>query len=88
MTSPAWVLRMILFTVKPNATGQWCIQSIGATLADGLQLGAAIRQARDAARMEHLQSGLVTRVEMHGTDVIVPLAHYQASADAWTGATA
>ncbi len=59
-----------------------------ATLADGLQLGAAIRRARDAARTEHLESGLVTRVEMHNADVIVPLAHYQAAQDTWTGAIA
>ncbi|KAA0068525.1 hypothetical protein CIW53_16675 [Rhodanobacter sp. T12-5] len=87
-TSLAWVPLMILYTVKPNQFGQWCVLIAGATLTDGLQLGAAIRHARDAARSEHLESGLVTRVEMHGADVIVPLAHYQTSQDTWTGATA
>ena len=79
---------MILYTVKPNDSGQWCVQTTATTLADGLQLGAAIRRARDAARTEHLESGLATRVEMHGADAIVPLAHYQTSPDTWTGATA
>jgi hypothetical protein len=87
-TSLAWVPRMILYTVKQNGNGLWCVRTMSATLADDLQLGAAIRQARDAARTEHLESGLVTRVEMHGADAIVPLAHYQAAQDAWTGATA
>jgi len=87
-TSLAWVPLVILYTVKPNSVGQWCVHTTGAMLADGLQLGAAIRQARDAARTEHRESGLVTRVEMHGADVIVPLAYYQATQDIWTGVTA
>jgi len=87
-TSLAWVLRMIVYTVKQNESGLWCIRTMSATLADGLQLGAAIRQARDVARTEHLESGLVTRVEMHSADAIVPLAHYQPAQDTWTGATA
>jgi hypothetical protein len=79
---------MIVYAVKQNESGLWCVSYAGSTLADGLQLGAAIRQARDAARTEHLESGLVTRVEMHSADAIVPLAHYQAAQDTWTGATA
>jgi len=87
-TSLAWVPLMIVYAVKPNESGLWCIRTMSSTLADGLSLGAAIRRARDAARTEHLESGLVTRVEMHSADVIVPLAHYQAAQDTWTGATA
>ncbi|SHM46056.1 hypothetical protein SAMN05428972_3651 [Rhodanobacter sp. OK091] len=87
-TSLAWVLRMILYTVKQNESGLWCIRYMSITLADGLQLGPAIKQARNAARAEHLDSGLATRVEMHGADAIVPLANYQKSQDLWTGATA
>jgi hypothetical protein len=86
-TSLAWVPHMIVYTVKQSESGLWGVSYMGTTLSDGLQLGAAIRQARDAARTEHFESGLVTRVEMHGTDVIVPLAHYQAAQDTWTGVT-
>jgi hypothetical protein len=79
---------MILYTVKQNESGLWCIRYMSVTLADGLQLGPAIKQARDVARAEHLESGLTTRVEMHGAAAIVPLANYQALRGAWTGATA
>ena len=79
---------MIVYAVKPNESGLWCIRYMSVTLADGLQLGPAIKQARDAARAEHLESGLATRVEMHGADAIVLLANYQTLQDTWTGATA
>jgi hypothetical protein len=79
---------MILYTVKQSESGLWCIRYMGTTLADGLQLGPAIKQARNAARAEHLDSGLATRVEMHGADTIVPLADYRKSQDIWTGAIA
>jgi hypothetical protein len=76
---------MIVYTVKQNENGLWSVSYMGITLADGLYLGPAITQARDAARAEHLDSGLTTRVEMHG---IVPLANYQKPQGNWTGATA
>ncbi|WP_027484704.1 hypothetical protein [Rhodanobacter sp. OR87] len=79
---------MIVYTVKQNESRLWCVCTMSATLADGLQLGPAIKQARDAARAEHLESGLATRVEMHGAAAIVPLANYQKLQDTWTGATA
>ncbi len=82
------VTRMIAYTVKQNPSGLWSVSSMGTTIADNLPLDHAIRQARDAARVEHLASGLATRVEMHGTDAIVPLASYQKLQDHWTGATA
>lgn len=79
---------MILYTVKQNESGLWSVSYMGVTLADSLHLGPAIKQARDAARAEHVDSGLTTRVEMHGTDTIVPLANYQKLQDNWTGVTA
>ena len=75
---------MMIYTVKQNESGRWSVSYMGVALADGLQLGPAIKQARNAARAEHLKSGLTTRVEMHGADAIVPLANFQN----WTGATA
>lgn len=87
-TSLARVPRMIVYTVKQNENGLWSVSYMGITLVDGLYLGPAITQARDAARTEHLDSGLPTRVEMHGADAIVPLADYQKPRDNWTGATA
>ena len=79
---------MIVYTVKQNESGLWRVSYLGVTLADGLYLGPAIKQARDSARAEHLDSGLSTRVEMHGADAIVPLANYQKLQGNRTGATA
>lgn len=79
---------MIVYTVKQNDNGLWNVSYMGVMLADGLHLGRAITQARDAARAEHLDSGLATRVEMHDANAIVPLAHYQKPQGNWTGATA
>lgn len=79
---------MIVYAVKQNESGLWNVSYMGVTLADGLYLGPAIKRARDAARAEHLDSGLTTRVEMHGADAIVPLDKYQKAPDNWTGATA
>ena len=79
---------MIVYIVKQNENGLWCVSCMDRMLVDSLQLGAAIRRGRDAARTEHLESGLVTRVEMHGADVIVPLAHYELPQGTWTGVTA
>ena len=87
-TSLARVPRMIVYTVKQNENGLWSVAYMGITLADGLHLGPAITQAREAARAEHLDSGLTTRVEMHGADAIIPLANYQKPQGNWTGATA
>jgi hypothetical protein len=82
------VPRMIVYTVKQNENGLWNVSYMGVMLADGLHLGPAITQARDAARTEHLDSGLATRVEMHDANAIVPLARYQKPQGNWTGATA
>ena len=79
---------MIVYTVKQNESGLWNVSYMGVMLADGLHLGPAITQARDASRAEHLGSGLTTRVEKHGADAIVPLANYQKPQGNWTGATA
>jgi hypothetical protein len=87
-TSLAWVLCTIVYTVKQNESGLWSVSSLGVTLADGLQLGPAIKRARNAARAEHVESGLTTRVEMHEADAIMPLANYQVLQHTWTGATA
>jgi hypothetical protein len=84
-TSLAWMARMIVYTVRQNKCGLWSVSCVSVTLADGLQLGPAIKQARNAARTEHLASGLITRVEMHGDAAVVLLASYQKSQDTWTG---
>lgn len=87
-TSLHKVPRMIVYMVKQNKCGLWCVSCVDVALADGLQLGPAIKRARGAARAEHLASGLATRVEMHDADAIVPLANYQTLQIAWTDATA
>lgn len=82
------VPRMIVYMVKQNKCGLWGVSCVGVALADGLQLGLAITQARGAARAKHLASGLSTRVEMHDADAILPLANYQTLQVARTDAAA
>ena len=79
---------MIVYTVKQSENGLWSVSYMGIVLEDCLHLGPAIKRARDAARAEHLDSGLTTRVEMHGAGATVPLANYQKMQSNWTGATA
>lgn len=87
-TSLAGVPGVIIYTVKQSESGLWSVSYMGIVLEDGLHLGPAIKRARDAARAEHLDSGLTTRVEMHGAGATVPLANYQKMQSNWTGATA
>jgi hypothetical protein len=79
---------MIVYTVKQNQSGLWSVTYMDVILGDGLHLGPAIKQAREAARAERLDSGLTTRVEMDGAGAIVPLANYQMMHDNLTGASA
>jgi hypothetical protein len=72
----AWVPRMIVYTIKQDDDGKWSVRFFGAILVDGLQLGSAIKQARDAARVEHSRSGIPTCVEMRGAGPTVRLANY------------
>jgi hypothetical protein len=77
---------MIIYTLSQNDDDQWSICCMGSALVDGLQLGPAIKQARDAARAEHAGSGLPTCVEMRGAGAVVRLASYQKPENNWLSA--
>lgn len=68
---------MILYTIKQAEDGRWSIGCMGYSLLSGLQLGAAIKLARETARSENAESGLETCVEMHAEGPPVRLAYYK-----------
>lgn len=68
---------MIVYTIKPADNGCWAIGCMGYALRGGLQLGPAIKLARDTARSENAESGLETCVEMCAGGSLVRLAHYK-----------
>lgn len=70
------VPRMILYTLKQADDGQWGICRRGIPLFMQMQLAAAIKLAREAARDEHYRSGQPTCVEMRGLGSLMRLAHY------------
>ena len=67
---------MIVYTIEQAEDG-WGIGCMGRTLQWGLQLGPAIKLARDTARAENVESGLETCVEMRAHGAPMRLAHCQ-----------
>ena len=57
---------MVTILLKPKANGSWSIHRCHITLFSDLQLGLAIKLAREMARDEHLRFGREVRVEMPG----------------------
>ena len=67
---------MVTILLKPKANGSWSISRCHVTLFSDLQLGLAIKLAREMARDEHLRSGREMRVEMPGPFPSVVLASH------------
>ncbi|MGH8158504.1 MAG: hypothetical protein ACREPQ_10315 [Rhodanobacter sp.] len=67
---------MIVYTLKQADDGQWGIRRMGALLFTQMQLGAAIKLARESARDEHHRSGQPTCVEMRGLGSLMKLARF------------
>ena len=55
---------MIAYTLKQDDDGQWSIRCMGSTLASGLPLEPARRQAHEMAHAAHMASGRPTCVEV------------------------
>ena len=75
-TSHGQVPQIIVYTIEQAGDG-WGIGCMGHTLQCGLQLGPAIKLARDTACAENVESGLETCVEMRAHGTPMRLAHYQ-----------
>lgn len=67
---------MVTISLRPSTAGCWSISRARITLFSDLQLGPAIKLAREVARDEHLRSLRVILVEMPGPEVMMVLACY------------
>ncbi|PWK81585.1 hypothetical protein [Fulvimonas soli] len=72
----------IVFSLREDKAGLWCICIGQVTLFSQLQLAPAIRLARTLARDEHHRSGRHVAVELPGPDSTIELAHYRHSPEA------
>jgi len=55
---------MIAYTLKQDVDGQWSVRCMGSTLASGLPLEPARRQAYEMAHTARMASGRPTCVEV------------------------
>jgi hypothetical protein len=67
---------MVTIWLKPKANGSLSIHRCHITLFSDLQLGLAIKLAREMARDEHLRLGREFRVEMPGPISCLALASH------------
>ena len=67
---------MVTISLKESAAGDWRVCRGQITLFSDLQLGAAIKLAREMARDEHQRLGRRVRVEMPGPISTIVLARY------------
>ena len=72
---------MVTISLKQAVAGDWCIRRGQITLFSNLQLGAAIKLAREMARDEHERLGRRARVEMPGPSSAIVVAHYAGDGD-------
>jgi hypothetical protein len=67
---------MVTISLKQSAAGGWHVCRCRITLFSDLQLGAAIKLAREMARDEHQRLGRRVCVEMPGPMSAIVLARY------------
>lgn len=67
---------MVTISLRPSTVGRWSISRAHITLFSDLQLGPAIKLAREVARDEHLRSRRAILVEMPGPEAMIILARY------------
>jgi len=72
---------MVTFSLRQAVTGDWCVRRGQVTLFSNLQLGAAIKLAREVARDEHGRLRRQVCVEMPGPTSGIVLAHYACDDD-------
>ncbi|MGC1547120.1 MAG: hypothetical protein WA777_01175 [Rhodanobacter sp.] len=66
----------IVFTLKEDRNGLWCIARGAAALFTELRFAVAIKLARQLARDEHSATGLSTCVELASPEFTTTLAQY------------
>jgi hypothetical protein len=72
---------MVTISLRQAVAGDWCVRRGQITLFSNLQLGAAIKLAREMARDEHERLGHRVRVEMPGPSSVIVLAYYAGDGD-------
>jgi hypothetical protein len=72
---------MVTISLEQSAAGNWRVCRCRITLFSDLQLGAAIKLAREMARDEHQRLGRQVRVEMPGPISTIVLARYADDGD-------
>jgi hypothetical protein len=79
---------VIIYSLKQTDDQLWSVCRMGAAMFNGLQLGPAIKLAREVAREENYRVGEPTFVELHGVDPAMKLGDYRQGAWRATDATA
>ena len=72
---------LVIISLKPSVAGGWKVCRSHIALFGDLQLGAAIKLARELARDEHQRSNRPVSVEMPGPTSTIVLARYVGVAD-------
>ena len=67
---------MVTISLEQSAAGDWRVRRWRITLFSDLQLGAAIKLAREMARDEHQRLRRQVQVEMPGSVSTIELAQY------------
>lgn len=78
----------MIYAIKEDGAGMWCICRAQTCLGSRLTLAQAIKQARQLARDQHVRSGLAVSVEMISPEGATTLAQYVQADDASEGASA
>jgi hypothetical protein len=76
---------MVTISLKQTEAGSWNVCRCRITLFSDLQLGAAIKLAREMARDEYQRLGRQVCVEMPGPISAIVLARYANDGDGQTG---
>ena len=79
---------MIAYTLKQDVDGQWSIRCMGSTLASGLPLEPARRQAYEMAHAARVASGRPTCVEVISAGVNLHTAIEAQPEPRWRSAAA
>lgn len=67
---------MVVYTLKQADDGEWSICRMGSALFTQMQLGPAIKLARQAARDERSRCGQPTCVEIRGIGSLIRLGYF------------
>jgi hypothetical protein len=66
----------LLYSVKEDVAGGWCVHVGSANLHERLTLAQAITRARQLGRKHHERTGDAVAVELVTPEMALSLAHY------------